>query len=158
MLKRVAQRLDEWVSEQNLEARAAGLPMEPRCTIKVFGQSALLESELPLVLATTRDVDVKADYSHAVQRRFEALLAEEGRELDPVAHEAWMPRETRYTPLFEGKWVRLLVADPEAVLVSKALKDPAKNEQLLVQYLALGPSPRFLQLAAKYQVDLESLL
>jgi hypothetical protein len=42
--------------------------------------------------------------------------------------------------------------------VSKALKDPAKNEQLLVQYLALGPSPRFLQLAAKYQVDLESLL
>jgi hypothetical protein len=51
-----------------------------------------------------------------------------------------------------------LLAEPEAVLVSKALKAPAKNRQLLVEYLASGPSDRFMKLVAKHTVDLEQFL
>jgi hypothetical protein len=66
-----------------------------------------------------------------------------------------MPRETRYTELFNGKLVRVLVAEPEAVLVSKALKAPTKNGPLITEYIASGASPRFFELATKYAVSLE---
>ena len=46
----------------------------------------------------------------------------------------------------------------EAVLVSKALKAPAKNRSLLTEYLAKGASQRFLDMAKKYGVDLEQFL
>lgn len=155
MLKEVGRELDAWMIDQSVAAVAAGLPRMRPCVIRVLGQSALFEAHLPLRLAATRDVDVRADYDDAVRREFERLLLARGRELEPLGHEIWMPRETRYTDLLHGKLVRLMVAEPEAVLVSKALKAPAKNAPLLTEYLALGPSARFFELAKKYAVPLE---
>lgn len=57
-----------------------------------------------------------------------------------------------------GALVRLLVADPEAVLVSKALKAPSKNLALLTEYLAFGASQRFIDLAHRYNVNLEQFV
>lgn len=48
--------------------------------------------------------------------------------------------------------------DEECVLLSKAAKAPQKNGALLTQYLASGPSDRFLRLAEKYDVDLEQFV
>ncbi|MDX2051889.1 MAG: hypothetical protein SFV15_05810 [Polyangiaceae bacterium] len=124
----------------------------------MFGQTALIEARVPLTLAATQDVDVRADYTYAVEREFERLLMAQGRVLDPLGHEAWMPRETRYADVFHGKWVRVALADPDAVLISKALKAPMKNAPLITEYLAAGASERFLQLATKYHVDLERFL
>ena len=158
MLPRLAKALDDWVIEQNLAARAEGMLAIRPCTIRVLGQTALFEAHVPLTLAATRDVDVRADYEDSVGRQFERLLAAEGRELDPLGHEVWMPTETQYSELYSGRFVRLLLADPEAVLVSKALKAPVKNRPLLTEYLAQGASDRFLKLASKYAVDLEQFL
>ena len=155
MLREIARILDDWLIDRDLEAAADGLARPRACTIRVLGQAALLEAALPLRLAATRDVDVRADYDDGVRRKFEALLAAQGRELDPVGHEAWMPRETRYAEIFRGKFVRLLLAEAEAVLLSKARKAPERNRRLLTEYLALGASARFFELAAKYHVDLE---
>jgi hypothetical protein len=155
VLEAVARELDAWIADQNVMAGAQGMLRIKPCTIRVVGQSALLEARLPLRLLATRDVDVKADYEDAVRRRFAELLARGGLELDPLGHEIWMPKETRYEPLFEGRWVTLLVAEPEAVLVSKGLKAPTKNRALLIDYLALGPTKRFVVLAQKYRLDLE---
>jgi hypothetical protein len=117
-----------------------------------------MELKLPFALALTKDVDVQADYDDAVRREFARLLAAEGRDLDPPGHEIWMPRETRYAELFQGRFVAMLLADAEAVLLSKASKAPIKNKLLLTEYLASGASERFLQLAAKYRVDLEQFV
>lgn len=151
----VARKLDRWVIDQNVAARAEGLVTFRPCTIRVLGQAALLEAGLSLQLAATHDVDVIADYDDAVRVEFARLLAAEGRELDPVGAEAWMPRETRYTLLFSGKFVKLLLAEPEAVLVSKALKAPSKNRPLLTEYLARTPSARFWELAKRYALNVE---
>jgi hypothetical protein len=86
------------------------------------------------------------------------LLKTQGRDLDALGHEIWMPKETKYSVLYAGQWVGLSVADAESVLLSKALKAPDKNRALLVEYLAGGPSARFLALAKKYRVDLEQFL
>jgi hypothetical protein len=144
--------------DQNVAARAEGLRAFHPCTIRVLGQTALFEANVKLTLAVTKDVDVRADYDDAVRREFQRLLATEGRELDPLGHEIWMPTETQYSELFVGKLVRLLLAEPDAVLISKALKAPAKNRPLLTEYLAHGASDRFLRLASKYAVDLEQFL
>lgn len=158
MLEEVARRLEVWVIDQNVMARAEGLPTIHPFTIRVFGQTALIEARVPLTLAATQDIDVRADYTHVVEREFERLLRAEGRVLDPLGHEAWMPRETRYTQLFQGKWVRVALAEPDAVLISKALKAPLKNAPLITEYLAVGASERFLELATKYAIDLEQFL
>jgi len=158
MLPEIAQKLDDWVITRHAEARSGGWVQVRPCTIRVLGQTALMEAGVKLALAATKDVDVYADYDHVVEKEFARLLATAGYDLDPVGHEVWMSRETRYTELFEGRFVRVLLAEPEAILLSKALKAPAKNRALLVEYLAKGASERFLQLARKYNLNLEQFL
>jgi hypothetical protein len=158
MLLEIAEKLDDWVAAQNAEARLNGWAQRRACTIKVLGQVALMEKGVNLTLAATKDVDVYADYDSAVQKEFARLLMAEGHVLDPVGHEIWMPRETRYGKLYEGRFVKMFLADPEFVLLSKALKAPAKNRTLIVEYLAAGASDRFLELADKYHLKLEQFL
>jgi hypothetical protein len=154
----VVEELDTWVVARNLEARAEGTLAIAACEIRLLGQSALWEQKAPLAPANTNDIDVRANYTHAVEQEFGRLLAQHGKVLDPLGREIWMPRETRYTVLFEGEFVTLRVADVEAVLLSEALKAPAKNRALLTEYLASGASPRFLEMVKKYGVELEQFL
>jgi len=158
MLTKIAERLDGWVLRQNLEAAAAGMMQLRPCRIRLLGQMALLEQQAPLSLALTDDVDVYANYDHSVEQEFRRLLAIEGKQLDPVGHEVWMPRTTRYSAAFSGELVTLEVAELEAVLVSKALKAPTKNAALIAEYLAAGPSERFVELSKHHDVDLEQFV
>jgi hypothetical protein len=158
MLAAVAAQLDAWVIAQNVAARGEGLLSLRPCRIRVLGQTALFESKAALQLNLTNDVDVYADYEYAIEVEFRRLLSAQGKELDPLVHEIWMPRETRYSDLFVGEYVTMQVADVDAVLVSKALKAPHKNRALIVEYLAAGASERFMALAKRYGVDLEQFV
>ncbi len=158
MLRGIAERLDRWIVDRNVEAREEGLLAIPACKIQVLGQFALIEGGVPLTLAATKDVDVRGNFEHGVRKELERLLRREGYELDPVGHEIWMPRETRYADLFVGAFVRVLLAEPDAVLLSKALKAPKKNAALITEYVAQGASERFLKLATKYGIDLEQFV
>ena len=158
MLIEIAELLEGFVVQQNLQARSEGVLALRPCVIKLLGQTALLEAKVALTLAATKDVDVYADYDFAIEQEFRRLLSARGRELDSLGGEVWMPKETTYQPLFVGRFVELFVADAEAVLVSKGLKAPRKNQPLLTEYLAGGPSARFLKLARKYRLDLEQFV
>jgi hypothetical protein len=155
MLAALMRKLDAWIAQENMEAWAEGMRRHRPCTIRVLGQTALFEAAVPLTLAATRDVDVYADYDHAVQKQFEALLAAEGKLLDPVGAEVWMPAETRYSELYRGQFVTALVAEPDFVLISKAKTAPDKNRALVVELLAKGASDEFFALAKCYGIDLE---
>lgn len=158
MLIEVAEQLDAFVVARNVEARGEGwLALRP-CVIRLLGQTALLEAKVPLTLAATNDVDVYVECDFAIEQEFRRLLAAQGRELDSLGTEIWMPAETQYSRLFTGHFITLLVADAESILISKALKAARKNGPLLTEYLARGASPHFLQLAKKYQVDLDQFL
>src|SRR5262249_43131435 len=144
VLREIAQKLDDWVTAQNAEARLGGWARLRPATIKVLGQVALMEAGGKLTLTATEDGYGYADYEGAVEKQFRHLLEAAAHELDPTGHEIWMPRETRYSELYEGRFVRMFLADPDAVLLSKALKAPAKNRPLIIEYLAAGASDRFL--------------
>ena len=158
MFVEVLRRLDRWVEAANAEAREEGMATIRPCTIRLLGQTALLEAGVELTLIATQDVDVYADYDWAVRKELERLLAERGRVLDPLGQEVWMPEETEYAPVYDGRWVDGYVAGPDFVLLSKALKAPVKNRALIVELLAKGASPRFLDLADRYGLDLERFL
>lgn len=158
MLFGVFQDLDRWVAAANRDADEAGLTSFRRATIRVLGQTALLASDTGLTLVATQDVDVYSDCEWAVRKELERLLAAQHQVLDPHGEEVWMPAETEYDLVFDGTWVRGFVAQPDFVLISKALKAPDKNRALVVEYLAQGASPRFMQLADEYDVDLEAFL
>lgn len=159
MLKFVFAELNEWATQQNqkLESESC-LPLR-KSSFRIVGQSALLEaSSLSLTLTATMDVDAFADCEPSVRTHLEELLQKRGRVLDPVGHEAWMPDETEYEVFYFGNLVVAEIAGPEYVLVSKALKAPEKNRNLIIEYLAQGPSDLFYALAEEYGVDLEKFV
>jgi len=91
-------------------------------------------------------------------KKLDELLKAEGKILDPDWQQIWMPEETEYDNFYRGKFVTALIAQPEYVLISKALKAPAKNRALIVEYLANAASKKFETLAEKYKVDLGQFL
>lgn len=158
MLKKIFEELDKWIQEQNLERQKDGVMEICSCEIQVIGQTALVEANLSLHVPATMDVDVLANYEYLVKKKFEELLRQNGKYLDPVGHEAWMPSETEYSDFYIGKWVRAYLAKAEYVMLSKAMKAPNKNNSLITEYLASSPCDNFFKLAEKYKVDLEFFL
>ncbi len=157
-LSEVFLALDQWVARENVRARSEGTRAYKKCSVRVLGQAALWAAGVDLALTATQDLDAYADYEWAVQQELERLLAARGKVLGPHGREVWMPRETRYDPLYEGRFVEAFVADADAVLISKAAKAGEKNQRLTTEYLAKGASERFFTLARKYGVDLEQFV
>ena len=158
MILKALKKLDQWITRENVSREKDGtLHIQP-CHIRVLGQVALIEAHLDLELAATMDVDVYADYAYGVEVKFGEILKQFGVRLDPTSGEIWMPNETEYDLIFEGRYVKAYIARPDYVLVSKALKAPFKNKGLLIQYLQKGPSQLFITLAEKYQIRLEEFV
>ena len=156
MLKEVFAQLDARLEAENSGRRSAGGHLLPRAVFRVLGQTALIEARLDLELAATMDVDAFAQPSDwIITQAFNEVLKSTGQHWDPHSGEIWMPQETEYLPLYSGRCVDAMVARPEYVLISKALKAREKNRNLIIEYLSKSPSDLFVGLAQKYQLDLE---
>jgi len=158
MLKEVFADLDEWAKKTNRGNLDDGMAPLGKCLIQVVGQTALLEAKLDINLAATADVDIYQQIEYGFRKKFEELLKAKGKFLDPVGHEAWMPDETTYKTIFQGRYVEGSIAEPEYVLISKALKAPKRNEKLILEYLSTHPTNLFYSLAKKYKVPLEEFI
>ncbi len=160
MFRSVCERLDAWIGEENDRRFDEGGARLGPCSIKLFGQAALLErsAEFSFPIAATKDVDVFANFDDEVEKKFAELVKRSGWVLDPLGHESWMPKETKWEEIYQGSLVRGFIAEADFVLLAKALKAPEKNRPLLTEFIAAGASERFLDLARKYKVDLEALL
>ena len=158
MIEKVLQELDKWLLQENNERREIGTLLIQKVIIKVLGQMALIEAKLNLQLLETADVDAYVIGEYIVIKKFDELLKMKNRFLDPDSEKVWMPKETKYTLLYKGRYVDGFLADPESVLISKALKAPVKNKNLVIEYLAHSPSQRFFTLAQKYKLDLNEFI
>src|SRR5690606_11818177 len=154
----ILRRLDGWASGKDAEDRAAGMRGLKACRIRLLGQWALFEQDLPLTLMATQDLDVKANYEWAVEQKFHELAREHQLSVDPDGQKVWMPKGTQYTKVYAGQFVTGEVAEADYVLISKALKAPEKNKTLIAEFLAIGASERFLSLAREHGLDLEQFL
>lgn len=159
MLKEIFHKLDKWIGDTNAKRAAAGSATLAKAQIRVIGQTALLEANLDLEIAATMDVDLIEQIEHGVKEKFAELLREEGKILDPVGHEAWMPKETEYDEIFKGQWLTGFIAKPVFIILSKAKHAPEKNGNLIAEYLASDNlDDRLFELAEKYKVDLDQFV
>jgi hypothetical protein len=157
-LNAVFTELDNWIQEYNRDARGLGGLELRGCEFKIVGQLGLLQGGLTIELNRTFDMDAYTDAVNAVREKLDAILKTRDFTWDPLGSEVWMPEETAYTTIFTGIFVTVYVAGPEYILISKALKAPDKNRELLEEYLTDKPTELFLGLAKKYNVDLLKFL
>ena len=158
MLLNIFQQLDQEIIELNLELQAEGSREIPKFYIKIVGQSALLEANTGLALTATMDVDAYANFVWLAREKFCDILKKHHLIYDSLSNEIWMPEETKYVHLYKGFVVDGYYAELEYVLLSKIAKAPEKNKNLILQYIAKGPSQLFLQLCGTYKIDLKGVL
>lgn len=158
MLKLIFAALDEAIDEENTGRCKSDnpQPLIKPCTFEVLGQFALIEAKISHI--ATRDIDAKTNADVWIKERFNQLLRDKSFVWDPHSHEIKMPKETQYDPLFFGKNVVATIAQPEYVLISKALYAAMKNRGVFEEYFAAGPSKKFLDLAKQYKIDLKTLI
>jgi len=158
MLEPVFADLDQWVEAYNADVLRDGGQHIRHFEIKVLGQTALAEMKVELDLFETQDLDAYVTCGETVKKKLDALLRKVNKRFDFLSHEIWMPKETQYTLVFESRHFTVCIAQPEYVLISKAIKSPGKNRPLLLEYLSKNPSKRFFDLAQQYAFDVEKFL
>jgi hypothetical protein len=158
MLKSILKALDGSIGTENLRRIKSddGESLIRPCNIRVLGQFGLIEAKISQV--ATRDVDAQIDGDYWIKKKFEQLLSERGFFWDQHSHEIRMPKETQYDSFYAGENVTALIAQPEYILISKALYAPEKNRGVFEEYIASGSSKKFLDLAKKYKIDLKKLI
>lgn len=158
MIKEVLQELDIWIQQQNQDRKSQGILPLGKAVVRILGQTALLEAKLNIEILGTADVDAYIDGDYVIRQKLDELLNARGRFLDPDSEKIWMPEETIYQLIYKGEFADGYLAHHDYVLISKALKAPQRNRNLIVAYLADEPSKEFFKLAKKYHLDLEKFL
>lgn len=141
LLRKIFEALDLRIQTLNRERAAAGLILIPDCEITILGQMSLLANEkaaLVLALAQTADMDAYLVMDHLAKEEFRKILKDQNLIYDDDSHLIWIPPAAKFEILFKFSHTTVKAIDPESALVSKAVKAPAKNKQLIRAAIASG--------------------
>ena len=157
-LRAVFIELDRRIDELNRERRReGGFPLS-KAEIQLLGQMSLLANQRVsalLSLAQTADLDALLKMEHLVKEVLKELLSKRGLLYDEDSYLIWIPDGARFEAVFNLKNVLVTAIDPESAHVSKAVKAPAKNKQLIREAIVSGEFPRLVERIEKAGGDLE---
>lgn len=141
-IKDLGKILDERIKEADRASfKESGIGLSPKdIEVKIMGQISLLADEnisSKIELEQTFDLDAHVNASYEITQILEALIKEEGMELDKFSNEIWMPPNTTWELCYEGEYVKIFKASPLDVLVSKAIKAPLKNKKLISESIKI---------------------
>jgi phage antirepressor YoqD-like protein len=134
LLKEIFARLDKVIEEENLQRREQGaLPLKKSKVIILGQTSLLLDKKLSakLDLLQTADLDAKLEMENFVKKKLQELLKENGLVYDEDSEKVFIPKGSMQLDLFDFKNIAVKRLDSESVIVSKAVKAPEKNRQLV---------------------------
>ncbi len=143
-LKAIFEKLDKRILALNCERQNDGQFAIQKAEVTLLGQMSLLVSEkvsLILSLAQTGDMDALLTMDYAVKVELTKLLKQAGLIYDEDSPLIWIPKGAKFEDLFDFTHVKIRSIDPESALVSKAVKAPGKNKQLIRQAIASGKFP-----------------
>ena len=109
--------------------------------MRLLGQMSLLVNKKVstiLSLAQTADRDAQLDMDSVVKKELTSILKKYGLIYDEDSKLIWIPPGAKFEILFDLKNVVVKSIDPESALVSKAVKAPEKNKQLIREAIASG--------------------
>ncbi len=150
------QALDARIEAMNHKLRMDGLVPLPKSRIRLLGQISLLVQEsVSLALTQTVDVDAELVMDYLVKEELKVLLRNDGLVYDEDSHLIWIPDGAKFLLLMDLPHLTVEVLDPESALVSKAVKAPQKNRQLLRQAIASNQFPSLVDRIVKHGGTLE---
>lgn len=136
--------LNAKIEEINIQRRRDGDFGLTKARVQLLGQVSLLVHEAVsavLSLAQTGDLDALLDMEYTVKKEFKIILQKQGLVYDEDSYLIWIPPGARFDLLFDLDHVMIEAIDPESALVSKAVKAPEKNRQLIRQAIAAEKFP-----------------
>ena len=113
-----------------------------RLRVTVLGQHGLLIQKDKLSnidLLATNDFDAFLNGEPPLEDIFKKTLRENGLTYDEKSEYIWLPEETRYSVIYESESIIVESPLPIYLIVSKAVKAPLKNKQLV----SVCPENRF---------------
>lgn len=135
------------INEMNRERREEGTLPILKAKIQLLGQISLLSNDqasLILSLAQTGDLDARLTMDQAVKGELKLILKKHGLIYDEDSYLIWIPPGAKFERLFDLESVTVESIDPESALVSKAVKAPAKNRQLIREAIASEKFPKLV--------------
>lgn len=161
VLEKLFRNLDAWVDAENSDREESGARKIPKSKVILLGQMCLLVDEkvaATLNLVQTGDLDAKLRMDYPVKKKLIELLAEHGLVYDEDSEKIFIPKGSTELSLFEFKNIIVKRLDPESALVSKAVKAPMKNRQLLRQAIHKNKFPNLVDRIEDNNGDLSQLL
>ncbi len=152
-LERVISKFEAEIQKLNA-VRSLG-PHKP-LRVTILGQQGLLirrESLSNLTLLATTDFDARLDGEVPLADVFKRLLREEGISYDNDSDYIWLPEETKYETIYETKFILVDSPLPIYLIVSKAVKAPEKNKQLVTDAI-VEFGDELLTLLQRYEADI----
>jgi hypothetical protein len=137
-LKTLVSCLREEITALNQEREADNLAPIAQVHLKLLGQSALMFNPVisqQLTLIQTRDLDAIIEGDWSSRSLVKRAISRLGLEYDDLSKEIWIPPGAQFISLFEDNIMKLEALDPFYTFLSKAVKAPEKNKQLIVQAL-----------------------
>ncbi len=161
LLNHIFIELDQLIQIENLERGSMGGALIPKALIKILGQTSLLaqpELTTALHLAQTGDLDAQLRADYFVEAKLRELLPKYGLIYDEDSPLIFVPEGSDFLPFLELKNLEIVVIDPESALVSKAIKAPQKNLQLIREAIAADLYPTLTKRIIENGGDLKDFI
>lgn len=160
-LKELFGELNARIEEINCERKAEGNFPLSKSQVKLLGQVSLLNNKRVsaiLTLAQTGDLDALLTMDHIVKDELKEVLRRHGLIYDEDSYLIWIPPGAKFKKVFSFACVVVESIDPESALVSKAVKAPAKNKQLIREAIASEEFPTLVDRILKNGGKLENFI
>jgi hypothetical protein len=145
----------------NQARRHDGLRALPRARVRILGQISLLVDERAsavLNLTQTADLDATLRMDNAVKEELRSLLRSSGYVYDEDSPLIWIPEDAVFYRFVDLNNIVVESIDPESTLVSKAIKAPERNRQLIRQAIASNEFPTLVDRILKNGGKLEEFI
>jgi len=129
---------DDLLAQENLIRFKDCNPGLKKSEIKIMGQLGLLLSVPEMELNATSDLDAVVSGDLDTKELFKTFLLQHNLVLDDGGELIQMPPGTSWLDFFDGKFIRVVIADPLSIIRSKCqfkrLKDKAQINKILNQF------------------------
>ena len=139
--------LNIWIEEISQQRRSQGLFGVSMAKVQLLGQISLLVQDrvsMILSLAQTGDLDDFLTMDEPIKAKLKIILGERGLIYDEDSYLIWIPPNSKFKNLFQFENLIVEAIDPESALVSKAIKAPEKNKQLIREAIASHEFPMLI--------------
>ena len=140
LLQDLIERIEASILLANAERGSEGLPEFGQVEIRLLGQFGLLvhpKASSELQPAATRDIDATLRGEWSARWIVRSVINQSGYTYDDLSNEIWLPPEAQFELLHDSQCLKVEVIAPLFNLLSKAVKAPERNRNLIVEGIAV---------------------